>query len=46
MTVGYADTLLDLFTGTLGSLVAGGFVLLWARRHGSTLSSTGSSRAA
>lgn len=46
MTVGYADTLLDLVTGTLGSLVAGGFVLLWARRHGSRLSSAGSSRAA
>jgi hypothetical protein len=39
-------TLLDLFTGTLGSLVEGGIVLLWARRHGSTLSSAGSSRAA
>lgn len=34
MSVGYTDTVVDLFAGTLGSLTAGGLVLWWARRHG------------
>lgn len=33
MTVGYTDTVVDLFAGTVGSLVAGALVLSWGRRH-------------
>lgn len=33
MHVGYTDTVLDLFAGTLGSLTAGLLALWWARRH-------------
>jgi hypothetical protein len=33
MIVGYTDTVVDLFAGTLGSLVAGALVLRWARRQ-------------
>lgn len=33
MSVGYTDTVVDLFAGMLGSLTAGGLVLWWARRH-------------
>ncbi|WP_298582617.1 hypothetical protein [uncultured Kocuria sp.] len=33
MLVGYTDTVVDLFAGMCGSLVAGLFVLRWARRH-------------
>ncbi len=29
----YSDTILDLFAGTLGSLVASGLVLWWSRTH-------------
>lgn len=33
MVVGYADTLVDLLAGMLGSLVFGALVLTWARRR-------------
>lgn len=33
MIVGYTDTVVDLFAGTLGSLAAGGLVMAWGRRH-------------
>lgn len=33
MRVGYTDTVVDLFAGMLGSLVAGLLVLQWGRRH-------------
>ncbi|MGY1709316.1 hypothetical protein ACI8AC_07360 [Geodermatophilus sp. SYSU D00758] len=33
MIVGYTDTIVDLFAGMLGSLVAGLLVLQWGRRH-------------
>lgn len=32
MSVGYTDTVVDLFAGTLGALTAGGLVLWWGRR--------------
>lgn len=34
MSVGYTDTVVDLFAGMLGSLAAGGLVLWWARTQG------------
>jgi hypothetical protein len=40
MSVGYTDTVVDLFAGMLGSLSAGGLVLWWARRHGTERDST------
>lgn len=33
MHVGYTDTILDMALGGAGSLIAGGLLLLWARRH-------------
>ena len=33
MRVGYTDTVVDLFAGMLGSLVASALVLWWGRRH-------------
>ncbi|GAA1757180.1 hypothetical protein GCM10009767_15660 [Kocuria aegyptia] len=33
MLVGYTDTIIDLFAGMCGSLLAGLLVLRWARRH-------------
>jgi hypothetical protein len=33
MVVGYVDTVVDLLAGLLGSLAAGGLVLLWGRRQ-------------
>ncbi|PPK94569.1 hypothetical protein CLV92_10772 [Kineococcus xinjiangensis] len=33
MIVGYTDTVVDLFAGMLGSLVAGALVLRWSRNH-------------
>lgn len=33
MEVGYTDTVIDLFAGLSGSIVAGLFVLAWGRRH-------------
>ena len=35
MIVGYTDTVVDLIAGTLGSAVAGAFVVQWARHHSS-----------
>jgi hypothetical protein len=32
LSVGYTDTVVDLFNGTLGSLTAGGLVLWWGHR--------------
>ncbi len=40
MSVGYTDTVVDLFAGMLGSLTAGGLVLWWARRHGAEQDAT------
>jgi hypothetical protein len=33
MELGYTDTVIDLFAGTTGSLVAGLLVVYWGRRH-------------
>jgi hypothetical protein len=33
MRVGYTDTVVDLFAGMVGSVVAGALVLHWGRRH-------------
>jgi uncharacterized iron-regulated membrane protein len=34
VSVGYTDSVVDLFAGMLGSLTVGGLVLWWARRRG------------